>query len=46
MVLFLSFAQKFGSASQIFVQKNGIFHPAGGESGRLSRQTPDLKPTA
>jgi hypothetical protein len=43
---FLSFSQKFGSQSQIFVKKNVPFRPAGGESGRLSRQMPDLKLTA
>jgi len=30
----------------IFVKKNGIFRPAGGESGRLFRQMPDLELTA
>jgi hypothetical protein len=28
------------------MKKHGIFHPAGGESGRLSRQMPGLELTA
>jgi len=35
-----SFSEKFGSPSQIFRKKKVMFHPAGGESGQLSRQTP------
>jgi hypothetical protein len=31
MVLFLSFSQKFGSQSQIFVKKDVPFRPAGGD---------------
>jgi hypothetical protein len=31
MVLFLSFSQKFGSASQIFVKKKRIFRAASGD---------------
>jgi hypothetical protein len=42
MVLFLSFSQKFGSQSQIFVKKDVQFRPAAGESGRSYRQMPDL----
>jgi len=30
----------------MFVKKNGIFCPAGGESGRLFRHMPGLEPTA
>jgi hypothetical protein len=30
----------------MFVTKKGIFRPAGGEAGRLSRQMPGLEPTA
>jgi len=30
----------------MFVNKHGIFRPAGGESGRLFRQMPDLELTA
>jgi hypothetical protein len=31
MVLFLSFSQKFGAQSQIFVKKDVQFRPAGGD---------------
>jgi hypothetical protein len=46
MVRFLSFSQKFCTLCKIFVKKHGIFRPAGGESGQLSRQMPGLEPTA
>jgi len=46
MVLRFSFSRTFGSRSQMFVKKNVPFRPAGGESGRLSRQTPGLELTA
>jgi hypothetical protein len=35
-----SFSQKFCTSCKIFVKKKRIFHPAGGESDRLTRQTP------
>ncbi len=37
---FLSFSETCGSPSHMFRKKNVPFHPAGGESGQLSRQTP------
>ncbi len=37
---FLSFSETCGSERHMFRKKNVMFHPAGGESGRLSRQTP------
>jgi hypothetical protein len=46
VVHFLSFAQKICTLCKFFVQKVGFFHPAGGESGWLSRQMPGLEPTA
>jgi len=45
-VRFLSFSQKCCTKCNIFVKKHGIFRPAGGASGRLSRQTPGLEPPA
>jgi hypothetical protein len=39
MALFLSFSEKCCTVCNIFLKKHGIFHSAGGESGRLSRQT-------
>jgi hypothetical protein len=37
---FLSFSRTCGSVSHMFVKKDARFRPAGGESGRLSRQMP------
>jgi hypothetical protein len=37
MVLLSSFAQKIGTLCQFFVQKKGIFHPAGGETTLLGQ---------
>jgi hypothetical protein len=34
------------SLCEFFEKRSGFFHPAAGESGRLSRQTPGLEPTA
>jgi hypothetical protein len=42
---FVSFSGQFGSPSQIVLKKHVPFHPAGGESGRLSRQMPGVEPT-
>ncbi|MFP4437980.1 MAG: hypothetical protein ACLFVO_12100, partial [Chloroflexaceae bacterium] len=41
-----AFSQKCCTQCNIFVKKHGIFRPAGGESGRLSRQMPGLETTA
>jgi hypothetical protein len=46
MVLLLSFSQKICTQCKFFAKKTGFFRPAGGESGRLSRQMPDLELTA
>ncbi|MFP4437171.1 MAG: hypothetical protein ACLFVO_07980 [Chloroflexaceae bacterium] len=35
--MFLSFSQKCGSESHIFVKKNGLFCPAGGNIPRKTR---------
>jgi hypothetical protein len=43
---FISFSQKICTLCKFFVKKNEIFHPAGGASSQLSRQTPGLQPTA
>jgi hypothetical protein len=40
------FSQNFCTMCKNFVKKKGIFRPAGGESGRLFRQMPDLELTA
>jgi hypothetical protein len=40
------FSQKICTLCKFFVKKAGFFRPAGDESGRLSRQTPGLEPTA
>jgi len=37
VVRLYAFAQNIYTLCKCFVQKNGIFRPAGGESGRLSR---------
>jgi len=34
------------ACGSMVVKKDGFFHPAGGEVGWLSRQTPDVEPTA
>jgi len=46
MVRYASFSGKSCTLCKIFLKKKGIFHPAGGESGRLFRQMPGLEPTA
>jgi hypothetical protein len=46
MVHFDLFSQKICTLCKFFVKKAGFFRPAGDESGRLSRQTPGLEPTA
>jgi hypothetical protein len=42
---FYSFFKKIHKVN-FFEKRSGFFHPAAGESGRLSRQTPGLEPTA
>jgi len=46
MVHFDLFSQNSCTVCNCFVKKDGIFRPAGGESGRLSRQIPARSMTA
>jgi len=43
---FLAFSGTCGTLCHMFRKKDVLFRPAGGESGRLSRQTPGWEPTA
>jgi len=46
MVLFFFFTHMVAHRATMCVKKDGFFRPAGGEPGRVFRQSPDLEPTA